>query len=137
MRLIVDVSVAVGWAVPQQSTPLCKSAGDIAVDHGALVPFHFHIELINALLALERRQRITAVAVDEAIEMYGRLGLDADRADFRDIQPMTFALARKYQLTAFDAAYLELALRTGSPLATRDKALAAAAKQAGAQLFSV
>jgi predicted nucleic acid-binding protein len=135
MRLIVDVSVAIGWVVPLQSSPVSTAARKFAIEHGALVPFHFHIELLNALLALERRQRMTAGAVNEALQMYEQLELDVDEAEFGDTQPMTFTLARKYVLTAFDAAYLELALRSGLPLATRDQPLAIAGKKAGAKLL--
>jgi predicted nucleic acid-binding protein len=52
-----------------------------------------------------------------------------------DVPVRIFPLARDYHLTVYDAAYLELALRTKLPLATRDRALCAAAVAAGAALF--
>jgi predicted nucleic acid-binding protein len=63
------------------------------------------------------------------------LDLDIDAIDFESIRPETFALARRHQLTTFDAVYVELALRSKVPLATRNEALAAAARKAGAALF--
>jgi predicted nucleic acid-binding protein len=58
-----------------------------------------------------------------------------DRLRPSAVQDMVFALARKYGLTAYDAAYLELALRTGSPLATFDRQLADAVRLAGGRVF--
>lgn len=135
MRLIIDTSVAIAWVARQQSTPMCESASISAVEHGALVPFHFYLELTNVLLALERRRRLSVGDVDSSLTLYDSLDIEIDNADFADTRSATFALARRYQLTTFDAAYIEIALRTGRPLATRDQALADAARNSGAQLF--
>ena len=136
MRLIIDTSVAIAWTATQQSTPLSVAASIATVEDGALVPFHFQLELTNALLALERRRRLTQSAVDHSLAMYDDLDLEIDGIDFEEIRISTFALARHYQLTTYDAVYLELALRVQLPLATRDEALATAAAKAGAKLFA-
>ena len=136
MRLIVDISVALPWAVASQATSLTEQAGRHSQEHGAVVPFHFHLELTNALLMLERRGRLTEADVGEALESMSLIGLDVDEAPIAAVATTILPLARRFKLTLYDAAYLELALRTELPLATRDRELAAAAISAGAELFA-
>lgn len=136
MRLIVDVSIALAWNVAQQSTTLTTEAAAYVTEHGALVPFHFHLELTNALLVLERRRRLSRADVDHAIENIRMLDVEIDDGPGARIDETVFPLARRYQLSTYDAAYLELALRTELHLATRDGALAAASKKSGAHLFA-
>jgi predicted nucleic acid-binding protein len=135
MGLIVDVSVALAWNVAEQATPLAERAADHVAEHGGAVPFHFHLELCNALLVLERRRRLTRHDVDTALQNMTLLNLVQDEGPDGTIDEIVLPLARRHALSAYDAAYLELALRTELPLATRDRALAAAARKAGARLF--
>ena len=136
MRLIVDVSVALPWNIASQATPLTESAAIEVHQFGGTVPFHFHLEMCNALLMLERRGRLDAPQANKALENLTLLGLEVDDWPVRELNGTMLTLARQYRLTVYDAAYLELALRTGLALATRDAALAAAAKKAGAILFA-
>lgn len=100
-------------------------------DEGAVVPALWHLELGNVLVQAERRQRLRAT--DTTL----RLGLIADLPIRTDPEPPdrllgdVLALARAEGLTTYDAAYLELALRNGVPLASRDRALVQAAGRAG------
>lgn len=135
MRLVVDVSVALPLGVASQATPLTERAGDLAAEFGALVPFHFHLELLNALLILERRGRLDAAAIDEVCAGLRLLDIEVDDAQASNLEDAVLPPARRYALTLYDAAYLELALRQGLPLATRDAELAAAADAAGAVLL--
>lgn len=133
MRLVVDVSVALPWGVASQATPLTERAGDLAAEFGALMPFHFHLELLNALLILERRGRLDAAAIDEVCAGLRLLDIEVDDAQASNLEDAVLPPARRYALTLYDAAYL--ALRQGLPLATRDAELAAAADAAGAVLL--
>jgi predicted nucleic acid-binding protein len=135
MRLIVDTSVALAWVSESQATPMTRAAAERTRDNEAAVPFLFHLELSSALLMLERRGRMTAKDVETAFAGIAKLSFQIDREPVEDVAGMIFPLARGHHLTIYDAAYLELALRTKLPLATRDTDLRAAAVAAGANLF--
>jgi predicted nucleic acid-binding protein len=97
----------------------------------AVVPSLWHLEAANVLALAERKGRITAAGTAEFIAMVETLSIDVDQeTPFRAFAEI-FALARRQGLTAYDAAYLELAMRSGIPLATKDLALAAGARSLG------
>lgn len=135
MRLIVDTSIVVAWVARCQATPLSDAAADVVATESAVVPVHFQIELANALWQLERRGRLDGSAIDLFVSDLRDFSIEVDRNAMDQALTTIFPLARKYKLTAYDAAYLELALRQELPLATRDRDLAAAAATAGAVLF--
>jgi predicted nucleic acid-binding protein len=135
MGVVVDASVAMGWLVQSQTSDLAVSVEDhIRTDDG-WIPLHFGIEIARSLRRLERRGLLTPEFVDGALARLRRYPLRQDISDkFSNIEAIV-GLARRHTLRVADAAYLELALRTDLPLATRDNALAAAAANAGAALF--
>ena len=83
----------------------------------------------------ERRSLLTPQAVDEALLRLRDIPLLQDSDDAMEHMSVAVALARRHNLRVADAAYLELSLRAGLPLATRDRRLAAAAVNAGAELL--
>lgn len=103
-----------------------------------LVPALWAIEIANGLAVAERRGRCTLQDCEKFLALIGALPVLQDsRQDSRDPGPAAaevFQAARKYALTAYDAAYLELALREGALLATLDDALRKAARKAGVRL---
>lgn len=131
---VADASVGMAWAVASQSSLETKELLD-RVGRGApfVVPVLWPFEVVNALLVLVRRKRMTP-------EDFARV-----RADFWIAKPEIdvggphlarkeiAALAEKFGLTVHDATYLELALRRGLPLASRDAALSGAARLCGLQ----
>jgi predicted nucleic acid-binding protein len=136
MDFVVDASVAMGWLLQSQVKPVTEAA-EKALAHGiAWVPSHFGIEVIRTLRTHERRRLITPVIVDTALARLRALPLKQDAGEMLDRLATIVALARRRTLRVADAAYLELALRLGLPLATRDASLARAAKDAGVSLFS-
>lgn len=96
------------WVSNSQATALTRAAGDKARETGAVVPFHFHLELSNALLMLERRSRMTAEEVEKAFAGFAKLSLQINREPMENVAGMIFPLARCHRLTIYDAAYLEL-----------------------------
>jgi predicted nucleic acid-binding protein len=90
-------------------------------------------EVRNTLVTSERRKRITP---DQAIQILTRLDELPLRLDVTPDSAVVIALARQHGLTVYDAAYLEVALRLVLPLATLDRALAAAAPGAGVELLT-
>ena len=124
---VLDASVAVAWCFDDESTPAAWTLLDRLGNAPAYVPALWALEIGNILLGAERRRRITQARVVEFLGILGELDIRIDpdlpgRA-FRDVMP----LARERRLTTYDATYLELAMRLGLPLATKDTALARAA----------
>ncbi len=124
---VLDASVALAWCFDDESTPAAWALLERLRTAPGHVPTLWALEVGNILLGAEKRRRITAARSAEFLGILGELDIRADtdaagRA-FRDVLP----LARAQGLTTYDASYLELALRLGLPLATKDKALLRAA----------
>ncbi len=133
---IVDSSIAIAWCSKSQASPRSDAALDAAMNFGILVPTHFQLEVANSLWQLERRNKIEAAKVDEFLGWLSEIDTDVDPTAQTATATLILPIARRFDLTIYDAAYLELALRTNLPLATRDDALQRAAEKAGAILFS-
>jgi predicted nucleic acid-binding protein len=98
---------------------------------GAIVPALWHLELGNVLLQAEKRGRISAGDVALRLELIGELPISVDRETTSRAWREILTLARAERLTTYDATYLELALRRGLPLLTKDRDLASAARRLG------
>ena len=126
---VLDCSVAVCWLFEDEATTATDALLVQLQDDRALVPNLWHLELGNVLLQSVRRNRLTASELVTRLELIGGLPIDVDTETegraFREIS----TLARSETLTTYDAAYLELAIRHGIPLATQDKALVRAANR--------
>jgi predicted nucleic acid-binding protein len=125
---VLDASVAVAWCFADESTPAALALLDRLRGAPAYVPTLWALEVGNIVLGAERRHRIAQARTAEFLGILGELDIRIDpdppgRA-FRDVLP----LARERRLTTYDAAYLELAMRLGLPLATKDVALIRAAE---------
>jgi len=124
MAFVVDASVAAGWFLPDEPTDIADILALRMQQDNALAPDLFWHEALSLLLTALRRGRIPETAVYISLDRLATIPL-------RNTGPsdaVTAArLAIKHGLSAYDAAYLELALRKHAPLATLDKRLAAAA----------
>ena len=139
MKLVWDASIALAWLFKRekQDEAACADRALVIMEQaGASVPPLWHAEVANALLVGERRRVITAA---QTIDYLNRLSLlpiltdDASPASRRD---PVMSLAREHGLSAYDATYLDLALRTNSALATFDGELADAMRRAGGKVFT-
>lgn len=126
---VVDASVSAAWFLPDEATPATEAALMATATQAVWVPALWLLEMGNLLLNAQRRKRITAEKRRQLALAASSLRLHVDR------EPVSISaldeLAALYGLTAYDAAYLELALRRGIGLATQDEALAAAMAKAG------
>ena len=104
--------------------------GKLGMFDTAHVPAIWALEVANILVMAERRKRLDASAVAEFIALLETLGIRADDAPGARAFGEILALARSQGLSSYAAAYLDLALRRGLPLATRDRELAEAARRA-------
>jgi len=129
--LVLDCSVAVAWCFEDEASPETDAILERVRDGGALVPALWHLELGNVLVQAERRQRLSAAATTTRLELIAALPICTDDETPARALRDVLALARASGLTTYDAAYLELAMRMGLPLASRDRALVQAAARAG------
>lgn len=138
MPLVLDASAALAWFV-QRSDPAEAALADqilSVVEHQeAVVPALWFIEVVNGLLVSERRNRAGFPKIRMFLGELAAMPISEDSVGASAIQEEVLTLARRYELTAYDAAYLELSLRKGGMLATFDQRLAAAVRQAGGQVF--
>ncbi len=132
---VLDCSVAVSWCFKDEAAPETDALLEQVCEAGALVPAIWYLELGNVLVQAERRTRLTAADTATRLELLAGLPIVADDETPHRAVREVLALARSERLTTYDAAYLELAMRKGLALATRDKALAGAAARAGLQIL--
>lgn len=101
----------------------------------ALVPSLWSLEVANVLLVAERRQRLTPAQTTRAVTLLQALPITIDSLTAQQAFLTTLALGRNYGISAYDAAYLELAMRSGFPIATADKRLSVVASQSGVEIY--
>jgi predicted nucleic acid-binding protein len=133
---VIDASVAIAWCVRSQSTSVTVASLQYAIVNGGYVPAIFWFEVLHGLARLERGGTVSRIDIDEFTRLLSDLSLAIDGPLDAAAMIGLEIMARRYSLSIYDASYVELALRTGIPLATRDAALAKAATAAGATLFT-
>lgn len=135
-EFVLDSSASLIWAFADEATP----AGDALLNdlRGGLrawVPALWHLEVSNALLGALRRGRARRADVDSFMAAMRAVDIVVDEQTHGLAWDRTFGLAESHGLTTYDAAYLELALRLGLPVATLDHALRAACAKAGVKVL--
>lgn len=131
MSMVLDCSATLAFLLEDEQPPAIAAVFDKIVQNGAVVPFLWHLEIANSLTLAVRRKRIPLTARDQFLGYLRKLDITTDEETHVHAWAATVKLADLYGLTIYDAAYLELAQRRRLPLATLDKALAAAARQSG------
>ena len=135
MICVIDASVALSWVYSDEHSAVGDALLARVADQGAVVPVLWHLEIANSLQVGIKRKRIDASYRDAAIRKLVLLPIEIDPDTNNYAWTTTLQLAEAHQLTVYDASYLELTLRHGLPLATRDDQLAAAASRSGAILL--
>ncbi len=134
MSLVLDASMALAWLFVRESpdeAALAERSLDELASGGALVPPLWHSEVVNALLVGERRGVVTAARIADYLGRLARLPIGTDDASPATRREAVLALARAHELSAYDATYLDLALRSNGTLATFDRKMAEAMRRAG------
>jgi predicted nucleic acid-binding protein len=132
---VIDASVSLSWVYSDEHSVVSDALLAQVAREGAVVPSLWRLEVASALQNGIKRKRIDVAYRDSSIQIFLRLPIEIDRETNDYAWTNTLQLADMYQLTVYDAAYLELALRRGLPLATRDEQLVTAAISAGATLL--
>lgn len=131
MPFVLDASVVVAWCFEDETTPYTEHVLALLDNDTAHVPTIWPLEVANALLVAERRNRLEPADTVRFLELLRTLPIMIDTRQGERVFSAVVDAARTYALTSYDAAYLELAMREGLPLAAQDQRLIAAATAAG------
>ena len=134
-RFVLDASIALTWCFPDENAAIAELVAErFKQGEMALAPSFWPHEVLNALLAGERRKRISKEMVGSFLDDLAVLPVSLRPVSARDVFDRIQSLSREHGFTAYDAAYLDLAMESGLPLATLDEDLCRACKEAGAAL---
>jgi predicted nucleic acid-binding protein len=133
---VVDNSITMAWSFEDETDAYADAVLDQLATTRAIVPALWPLEVANALLMGERRKRSTQADTLKWIGILEGLPITIDGETNLHAWSETLNLARGQNLSAYDAAYLELAIRRGLPLATIDDKLKAAARAVGVMLYA-
>jgi len=129
--VVIDSSIALSWCFEDEASPETDRLFERVRDDGAIVPGLWHLELGNVLLQAEKRGRISAADVAMRLDLIAELPISTDPETTVRAWREILTVARAERLTTYDATYLELAMRRGLPLLTKDGELLSAAKRLG------
>ena len=135
--LVVDSSIALAWCFADEQDEYSQSVLDAMTTKSIYVPDLWHLEVANTLLVGERRKRCTQMDNVIWLRFLSELPITVDEETKTHAFAETTHLARLYNLSVYDAAYLELAMRRGLSLATHDQKLKVAAKAVGVILYGL
>ena len=132
---VIDASATLPWCFADEATAATNALlARLRAGDEALVPAHWPLEVANALLIAVRRKRISPPDAHQFLQDLEFLPIRVDSTTKNLVRTGAFPLAEQYGLSVYDAAYLELAIRLGLPMATLDDELHMAAAAARASL---
>jgi len=134
-NFVLDGSVTMVWGFEDEADEYAEAILERMPDLQAHVPSLWPLEVANALLVGERRRRITSAETARFLAILGAFPITVDDQTVAHAWTDTMHLARAHNLSSYDAAYLELAIRLGLPLAALDGKLKTAAGAMGVPLF--
>jgi predicted nucleic acid-binding protein len=135
-RLVIDASVTLSWLLPDEASLISDGArNELAAAENVWVAAHWRLEVCNSLWMAERRKRLDAAGVAQAVGLFTQLPVSVDPETDDHAGSETLALARQHGLSVYDAAYLELALRRGATLTSLDLPLRAVGKKLNVPLL--
>ncbi len=137
MSLVLDSSAALAWIYADETTSPIRCVFDQLTQAGAWVPGLWRLEIANVLEMGVRRGRSDAAFRNATLADLDLLPIRVDPETDRQAWGATLRLADRHRLTLYDAAYLELAMRRGLPLATLDAHLRAAAATENVSLMGL
>lgn len=136
MRWVADASFAATLFLPDETSPAARRffAGLKPSDE-VWVPSLWWYEITNVLIMAERRKRLTSADVVKIFSLYSQFNFETDTLSSAKYSDKIYEIAKTCHLTAYDSAYLELAMRKDATLATLDVQLVKAARLSGVKLF--
>jgi predicted nucleic acid-binding protein len=134
MAFVIDASVALAWCFEDEATALADRALSRLSEEEGVAPSIWPLEVANGLRSAERRGRIDEREIPAAVRLMAALPVEVVPTGLEHALGDVLSIARAAGLSTYDAAYLDLALRRGLPLATADEFLARAAEATGVEL---
>ena len=133
---VLDCSAILPWVFADEASPGADALLDrLVAGERAWVPALWHLELGNVLLGAKRRGRIDQAGIEAFLARLAVYDIAVDDQTMERAWQKTLDLALQHELSTYDAAYLELALRRGLPLATLDRPLVSAAFASGVRVL--
>ncbi len=133
--VVVDASVVIGATSPDEGLPNALSLVARAFEAGAIAPALFAYEIENVLLVKERRRAFSPSDRQRTSDVIASLPIDVRGLDPQRVRNRIAPLATRTGLSIYDAAYLDMAIEMGAPLATLDRRLSASARAEGVELL--
>ena len=133
--LVIDASVSISWLLADENESYSPGVLECFPQYRAIAPAVWPLEVGNALLMAERRQRLTSEKTGVFLSLLQKLPIVVETEPSQHLLAELLNLARQQQLSVYDASYLHLAMRRGGLLATMDQRLRQAALDTGVPLF--
>jgi predicted nucleic acid-binding protein len=137
MSFVLDASITLAWCFGDETSLASTQLLEKLDEEAAYVPELWGLEVGNILVAAERRKRITHAGIAEFLSLLSELNIQVDKDTSERAFHEIISLAYSENLTTYDAAYLELAMRLGLPLASKDAQLQQAAKKLGVKIIGI
>jgi predicted nucleic acid-binding protein len=134
-RFVIDNSVVMGWCFENEGNRYAEAVLESLESGEALVPAIWPLEVGNVLLVAERKKRLSEASVVRFLALLNSLPITVEPETPERMLKEIVSLARAYNLSTYDASYLDLAMRLGLPIATQDASLARAAKKCRVPAF--
>jgi len=132
---VLDASITLNWCFEDEKSRYSEAVLNSFMTHTAIVPLLWPVEVVNALLIGERRDRLTAPNSIRFLDQLQQLPIQVEGVMDISTSEKLLSLGREYNLTSYDALYLSLALQKDCPLATDDKAIRKACRKVGVELY--
>lgn len=135
LQFVIDNSVVMAWCFEDEASDYAQSVLTSLQEAKALAPAIWPLEVGNVLLVAKRKKRLNEASQSRFLSLLRDLPIQMVQESPERMLGEILALAQEYQLSTYDASYLDLAMRLGLPLATADAALKGAAKRAGVGVY--
>lgn len=135
-RFVLDCSVTMAWCFLDEADDYADALLESLAKTKAVVPSLWPLEVANVLLVAERRHRLTAAQSMHFLDLLAALPILVDKETGDHAWSTSLSLAREHSLSSYDATYLDLAMRSGLPLATTDERLVRTARRVGAHILT-
>lgn len=134
-HFVVDNSVVMSWCFKDETNKYADTILDRLTESAAVVPSIWPLEVVNVLLVAERQKRLSESDSIRFITLLSQLPIVVEYERPEKMMRELLALARAYNLSSYDASYLDLAMRKGFPIATLDNKLIEAARRIDVQIL--
>lgn len=126
---VLDNSIVMAWCFGDEANAYADAVLERLAESTAMVPAIWPLEVVNVLLVAERRKRLGVADGVRFLALLSALPIVVEHQGRKAMMKELLSLARSSELSAYDAAYLDLAMRNNCPVATLDKKLLEAAKK--------